>query len=240
VPFAWESSTLFSKNGWFVLVIAACAVLSTLDIVFDRVVFRYRSFAALLHAVALFGCVELAIPAFFPNAHALTALLLAAGVMVIGFFSLHLRWDKDGARWALALAPATLLVVLLTYLLRAAIPPMPAHLAHGAVGTTPDDESRLAVEARVVRASALHDLACVTDVGAPPGDRLIHVWRHDGLVMHRAEEPFPRVIRPNGVVRVRSELGAAPLPASPVGRWTIDVETEDGQLVGRVGFAVED
>lgn len=239
LPFAWESSTLLSKNGWFVAAIGACAVLSTLDIVFDRVVFRHRSLAALLHAVALFSCALLAIPAFFPDAHALTALLLAAGVMVVGFSSLHLRWDKAGARWALGLPPATALVVLLAYVARAAIPPVPAHLAHGAVGTIEGDEGRLGVEASLVRTSALRDLVCVTEVGTPPGDRLAHVWRHDGLVVYRAAEPLARAHRGTGTVSVRSSLASTSLPATPIGPWTVDVETEDGQLVGRVGFAVE-
>lgn len=238
VPFAWQSTTLLSKNGWFVLVVGACAVLSTLDIVFDRVVFKYRSFAALLHAVALFGCVVLAVPAFFPGAHALTALLLAAGVMVVGFFSLHIRWDKDGARWALALAPATALAVLAAYLLRGAIPAVPAHLAHGAVGTAPDEQGRLAVEASVVRAAALNELVCVTRVGMAPGDRLVHVWRRDDAVMHREQEG-PRVTLADGTTLVRSALAGSAIPADTIGRWTVDVETEDGQLVGRVGFAVE-
>lgn len=240
LPFAWQSSTLLSKNGWFVGALAACAVLSTLDVVFDRVVFRYRSLAALLHAVALFGCALLAIPAFFPDAHALTALLLAAGVMVVGFASLHLQWDKAGARWAVALAPVTALVLLLAYAGRAAIPPVPAHLAHGAVGTMQEGEGRLALEASVVRSSALRDLVCVTDVGTPPGDRLAHVWRHDGLVVYRTSEALPRVTLAAGQVRVRSDLAAASLPATPAGSWTVDVETEDGQLVGRLGFAVDD
>ena len=239
LPFAWQSTTLLSTNGWFVVVIAACAVLSTLDVVFDRVVFRYRAFAALLHAVALFGCVELAIPAFFPDARASTALLLAAGTMVVAFVSLQLRWDKTGARWALGAVPGIGVAVTLAWVLRAAIPPMPAHLAHAAVGTGPDAQGRLAVEATVVRASALGDLVCVTDVGTPPGDRIQHVWRRGGEVVLRAAEPAARATVPGGAARVRSALAGTKLPAEPAGRWSVDVETEDGQLVGRVGFAVE-
>ena len=43
---------------------------------------------------------------------------------------------------------------------------------------------------------------------------------------------------PNGAVRLRSTMPHAALPASPAGRWTVDVQTADGQLVGRARFEV--
>jgi hypothetical protein len=41
-------------------------------------------------------------------------------------------------------------------------------------------------------------------------------------------------------VRLKSSLTGRNLPARLVGRWTVDVETEDGQLVGRVAFEVKE
>ena len=43
---------------------------------------------------------------------------------------------------------------------------------------------------------------------------------------------------PSGTVRLRSALTATELPEALVGPWNVDVETEDGQLVGRVTFNV--
>ena len=45
---------------------------------------------------------------------------------------------------------------------------------------------------------------------------------------------------PAGSVRLRSRLSGDNLPALLVGAWSVDVETEDGQLVGRATFVVED
>jgi hypothetical protein len=41
-----------------------------------------------------------------------------------------------------------------------------------------------------------------------------------------------------GAIRLRSKLDRTALPADPSGAWTVDVLTEDGQLVGRVGFRI--
>jgi hypothetical protein len=41
------------------------------------------------------------------------------------------------------------------------------------------------------------------------------------------------------VLRLRSALPPAKIPAERTGSWTVDVETADGQLVGRAVFSVE-
>lgn len=45
---------------------------------------------------------------------------------------------------------------------------------------------------------------------------------------------------PAGSVRLRSRLSGDNLPARLLGKWSVDVETEDGQLVGRTSFVVEE
>ena len=45
---------------------------------------------------------------------------------------------------------------------------------------------------------------------------------------------------PKGLIRLRSSLGGKNLPQNLSGSWSVDVETQDGQLVGRVPFTVSD
>ncbi len=74
LPFYWKSTTLDAANVWFVIVLAACAVVSTLDIVFDRVLMRWRWMASTFHALTLFGVPEPRHPgALARHAHALVA-----------------------------------------------------------------------------------------------------------------------------------------------------------------------
>jgi hypothetical protein len=71
------------------------------------------------------------------------------------------------------------------------------------------------------------------------------VWRHDGNEVHRATESTTRGAAAGestekGTIRLRSALTDRQLPALLVGSWSVDVETQDGQLVGRVSFTVAD
>jgi len=243
LPFYWKSTTFWVDNSWFVCVLGACALLSTLDIVFDRVVFRFRALAAAFHAFTLFGCLNLVVPALFPDTRTLSSLLIASAITTLGFFTIHVNLRVFGdRRWLLLAAASLALVVGLTYAGRRAIPPVPMYVSHGAVGTDVLPDGRLGMEVRVLHPDVIDKLVAITDVVVPGGrgDRLIHVWRHDGHEVHRATEDTSRVSPPSerGMVRLRSTIGDRQLPSFLSGAWNVDVETQDGQLVGRASFTV--
>lgn len=243
LPFYWKSTTFWADNSWFVALLATCALLSTLDIVFDRVVFRFRALAGVFHAVALFGCLNLVVPALFPDTRTLVSLLSATAVATLGFFTIHLdfRVFRD-RRWLLGMGVVLAGVVGLAYAGRRLIPPVPMYVAHGAVGPIVLADGRLGMEVRELHPEVIDKLLAITDVVVPGGrgDDLIHVWRHDGVEVHRAGERASVVDDENakGTVRLRSAMTERQLPANLVGDWWVDVETEDGQLVGRVSFRV--
>jgi hypothetical protein len=117
------------------------------------------------------------------------------------------------------------------------------YVAHGAVGPIVLPDGRLGMEVRDLHPSVIDKLIAITDVVVPggKGDRLIHVWKHDGHEVHRATEDTARVAdAPKGAIRLRSGLTGRHLPPNLVGSWSVDVETQDGQLVGRVSFTVAD
>ena len=93
-----------------------------------------------------------------------------------------------------------------------------------------------------MRQEALPDLIAVTDIVVPggQGDQLVHVWRKGEGAVYRAPEATSRVRGPDGAVRLRSKLAPAEIPKDASGPWRVDVETDDGQLVGRVSFQVTD
>jgi hypothetical protein len=241
LPFYWKSTTLDAANGWFVVLLSTCALLSTLDLVFDRVLMRWRSLASIFHGIALFGCLNLVIPALFPDTRTLWSLLAAAAVAVISFWTLHVTTRQLKKAIYIAVFVLSLgLGVGGAYAARAAIPPVPMYVSSAAVGPKQLPDGRLAMEVKTLHPSVIQELIAVTDVVVPggKGDRLRHVWLHQGREVHRTTEETSRIEGPKGVVRLRSSLIEKDLPSDLVGAWSVDVETEDGQLVGRTEFQV--
>ena len=241
LPFYWKSTTLDDCNAWFVVLLASCAVLSTLDIVFDRVLMRWRSLASLFHGIALFGCLNLVIPAQFPDTRTLWSLLAAAGITVVGFWTLHVTARVLQKRvYVAAFVLSIGLGIGLAYIARAAIPPVPMYVSSAGIGPKQLADGRLAMEVKTLHPSVIQELVAVTDVVVPggKGDRLHHVWRHGGAEVHRSTEETSRIAGPRGVVRLRSSLTDKDLPVDLTGSWSVDVETEDGQLVGKAAFEV--
>jgi hypothetical protein len=241
LPFYWKSTTLDAPNVWFVILLGVCTVLSTLDIIFDRVLMRARSLASIFHGITLFGCLNLVIPALSPDTRTLVSLLSAAGIAVVGFWTMHLTGRVLKKRIYIGAFAASLVAVVgLAYVARAAIPPVPMYLDSAAVGPKQLADGRLAMEVKTLHAQVIQELIAVTDVVVPggKGDRLHHVWRHDGVDVHRTTEETSRIAGPKGIVRLRSQLSEHDLPALLTGKWSVDVETEDGQLVGRATFTV--
>jgi hypothetical protein len=244
LPFYWRSTTLDAPNRWFLVLLGVCALVSTLDVVFDQAVMRFRWLASLFYGVTLFSCLNLVVPALFPATQTLHATLVAAVAAAIALWSLHVTRRLLTIPGAAVLAGVGLLVLcagsaVAVSRLRAAIPPVPLHVAHGAVGPRVLPDGRLELEVTKLHRAQLVQMVAVTDVDAQAGlgDRLRHVWRHRG-----AEVPIARAAEvepgPARTLRLRSRLAAAEVPADPTGRWSVDVETEGGQLVGRVRFEV--
>src|SRR5690606_29216977 len=151
-----KSTTFTSLNVWFVAVLALCAVLSTLDIVFDRVVFRFRPLAACFHGVALFGCLNLVVPALFPNTRTLYALLVAAAVSAVGFWTIHFGLSilRD-RRWLAAMLASVAGAMGLVFAARTTIPPVPMHVSYGAVGPIVLPDGRLGMVVRELHPSVI-------------------------------------------------------------------------------------
>jgi hypothetical protein len=116
------------------------------------------------------------------------------------------------------------------------------YVSSAGIGPKQLPDGRLAMEVKTLHPSVIQELVAVTDVVVPggKGDRLHHVWRHGGAEVHRSTEETSRIAGPRGVVRLRSSLTDKDLPVDLTGSWSVDVETEDGQLVGKAEFEVAD
>ena len=162
LPFYWKSTTLDAPDVWFVGLLGACAVLSTLDIVFDRVLMRWRWMASVFHGITLFGCLNLVIPALFPDTRTLWSLLAAAAIATVGFWTLHvtarvLRKKVYSVMFVLSVGAS----VSLAYAARSVIPPVPMYVSSAAVGPKQLADGRLAMEVKTLHPSVIQELVAV-------------------------------------------------------------------------------
>ncbi|MEZ4470698.1 MAG: DUF5924 family protein [bacterium] len=240
LPFYWQTATAGTAGFGFLVLLAACTLLATLDVVFDRVLMRWRLLASLYYGMALFACLNLAIPALL-LVPAVWSLSLAAVGATIGFWTLHFRPRHLRRPVVAAVFGATLFAAWgAAWLVRRAIPPVPLTLAHAAVGPDILVDGRLAYEVTALHESLMQQMVAVTDVQTlvDAGEEFVHVWRRNGTEILRLTPS--RTAVEGDRVRLRSRLLRAQLPSHRAGPWTVDVETQHGQLIGRFGFRVSD
>ncbi len=241
LPFYFKSSSFDSANVTMLALLAAFALLSTLDVVFDRVIVKRTALASIFHGVVLFACINLITPAVLTATRSSTALVLAALISAIGATSLHLVRRPVSWRFAVPLVlAASAASAIVAYSARRYVPPVPMHLSYAKIGPGILESGKLTMEVTTLDRSVLSDIYAVTDVILPGGkhENFVHVWRHEGEVVFTSDEAMSRVPGPEGGIRLRSVLPRQKLPPHVVGKWTVDVETLDGRLVGRARFTV--
>lgn len=242
LPFYWQSSSFDSVNAWFVCLLGVLAILSTLDLFFDEILMRYRALAAVFYAVTLFACANLVIPAFFERVPALVALLASTALSIFGFGFLHFptKAFKERRVWVL-LGVASLLGLVVMYVGRVAMPPVPLYVTHAGVGFDEATDGRLALEVTRLQHHRLRTLTAVSEVGMPggQGDSLRHVWKRVGEQTSTERMAEVKHVSEDKVVRLTSSLQFDEASASQaVGTWVVDIVTSDDQIVGRTRFEV--
>lgn len=234
LPVYAASTTAGSVNMLFVGLVALSAVLSTFDVVYDRQVARRRVLRAPFFAFALFACVNVTLPLVWQVSNA-RALRVAGALALVGFVTLWLPprdWYR-GAMWR-AVAVAALVVAFFVEFGRPLVPPAPLRLTRSEVGTGFDAASRRVVQpvGEVPRGQPRR-LHVQTNIHAPLGlrDRVRHRWRIGGHEFYRSPYYLVRGGRRDGF---RLWTHATVPAAQPGERLRVDVETEAGQLIGRV------
>lgn len=231
-----------SWNWWMAPLLLACAVVSTLDLVFDHVVMERRWLAAAMYGLAMFGVLDVLGPLVLGTDH-LTGVLLAAVATpaAVAFLGFPLR-QVLSPQGALATVVATAALLALVWWGRSAVPPVPlaqleATVGHGTYGS----HECLPAPKRLIPSDELEGLRCGALLAAPGGLReaVEHHYVHGDRLIAVVR---PAVLTCDGEARdrqvVRSLLPASALPTQPLGRWFCATYTTSGQLVGLRRFTV--
>ncbi len=238
LPVYWASTTLWTANTWFVVLVAVSAVLSTFDIVYDRHLSVKRPLTALFFAFNVFVCANVALPILWRMSNAVS-LRVSAGLAIAGFVTLlyGLRRRRLWRILAVGVVGAVLMGLLVEFG-RPLIPPAPLRLVAPVFGTAMRRmPPRMAEPVTRVDAGFTGRVFVITPIWAPLGleDRVRHRWRIDGRVVFESQPYNVTGGRAEGY-RLWTSFVVPPLEAGS--RVSVDVVTEAGQLVGRATLPV--
>lgn len=239
LPIYYASATGWSWNMLFVAFVAVSALISTLDVVYDRHLSVRRSLMAVFFAFNLFACINVMLPLVWRISNA-AAMRVSAALALVAFATILFgrRRLRAPRSWAIIATSAALLLLTVEFA-RPLIPPAPLRIVSAAFG--PD------VNRRAMRVSQPIDridptfagkLYVLTAIYAPMGlkDRVGHLWYvNDQLVW---ATPYHNLLggRAEGF-RLWSSVSLKQMAAGS--RVRVDVQTEAGQLIGRSEIDVE-
>jgi hypothetical protein len=238
LPVYWESATPWSLNVLFVGVLGCSALISTLDVFYDRHLSVRRGLLAAFFAFNLFACINVMLPVLWGISNRV-ALPLSAGLAVAAFATIRYRL-RDLASFPARrhVGIAAVALVLLLALGRPLIPPAPLRLLRADFGSGIDrrapqvsgplDTLPVGWSGRVYAVTAIH---------APLGlrDRVEHRWYQDGRLVYSSPSYLVAGGRGEGFRLWTSAVVGHLAPHSHV---RVDVRTESGQLVGRADIRV--
>ena len=238
LPAYWAATTLTSPNVLFFALLVALALLATIDPWYRRLVHPYPWAGHVFFLVSTFGALNLALP--LVGVPPFGALQIAAWVAMVALTPAVCRargWSWIYGAGATMVAGVGLAIVV--SLGRIVIPPAPLFLARTALGWTVGSVESLEPVLGTISVGELRErgLVAYTAIYAPAGlfQPIEHVWRRNGEVVNRVALSPVRGGRREGF---RTFSRKTAFPDDPVGRWSVDVMTASGQLIGRLRFRV--
>lgn len=228
-----------SWNWWLAPLLLVCAVVSTMDLVFDNFIMERRLLASAMYGLAMFALLNVLLPLLAGLDH-LSSLVIAAAAtpasVALLSFSIKQVLSPQGALLTVTMTGALLGAV---WFGRVLIPPAPLAMPESTVGHgSAGSYECLPPSKHVMRAHQLDGLRCGSLLREPGGikEGVVHVWRHAGRELVRIT---PERVRCDGEGAVfRSHLPPQLVPKDPTGSWTCTTLTLGGQLVGMRGFDV--
>jgi hypothetical protein len=235
LPIYYASATLDSRNMLFVLLVAVSAVLSTLDVVYDRHLSVSRTLTAIFFAFNFFALINIMLPVLWSVSNTWTT-RLSALLAAMAFLTLFHPLSRS-KRLQVALG---LLVALLWLAAvergRAFIPPAPLRLASAEFGTGLQRET-LSLDSKMTEVATGRSVRLygLTAIKAPLGleERVQHRWYQNGQLIWAS--PFYNVTggREEGF-RLWTTCTVENITSAT--KLRLDVETEGGQLIGRASL----
>lgn len=231
LPLYYASATFRSRNMLFVLVLAITAILSTLDIFYDRYISLRWPLTVLFFNFNLFACINVMLPVLWGIGNS-RALWISAAITLGGFVSFFWRaegWRQRPSKTLIGAVGLGLSVLVLLF--RSFIPPAPLQLSEVTFGGHVAS-LQMVSPFEIIPSGWSGKVAALTAIKAPNGlkERVRHRWYLNGSLI--LEQDLKEIV--GGRDRGFRLWSQAPWGPAEAGRKLIlDVVTEGGQLIGR-------
>jgi hypothetical protein len=238
LPAYWASTTLTSRNVVFLGLLVLLTLLATFDPWYRAIVQPRPWLGYAFFVVSIFAALNVALPLVgLPPFWALMASAFAASLAITPVVR------RAGDRtWVGALRVTVALGVVAVALAavgRAWIPPAPLFMARAAILWDVLDLDNVEALPTTLSAAEVKErgLVAYTAIYAPAGLRqsVSHVWRHRGRVIEVVSLAPVLGGRREGY---RTYSRKTSFPEDSEGRWSVDVVTASGQLIGRLRFRI--
>ena len=239
LPAYYASATLTSVNALFLAGVAAGALVTAVDPWYRALVAPRPWLGHALLGFSVFAALNVALPLV-----SVRPVIALEGSAVLAALSLTPILRRPGAAtWRQAhgrAAALALVAAVAVWLGRGVVPPAPLFLARATAAREvqrlePVGETEGSIPAATV--VGWGGIAAYTAVHAPAGlsQAIEHVWRRDGQVVARIPLSPVQGGRAEGF---RTWSRRTDLTPPLHGRYTVDVMTASGQLIGRLRFTV--
>jgi hypothetical protein len=239
LPAYYASATLTSLNALFLGGVALGALLTAVDPWYRRLADVHPAVTHLFLGFSMFAALNVALPLV-----GIRPILALEGSAILAALALTPAFRRSGTvSWARAHSTAIVLAFLAAVAVwygRALVPPAPLFLSRAVIARAVANLEPVDVVGGRISAATLAawgGVIAYTPVYAPAGLRqaVDHVWSRDG-------EPIARIalspIKGGRAEGFRTYSRRADFKPPVTGRYTVDVMTASGQLIGRLRFTV--
>lgn len=239
IPFYAYSTVVGSVNVAFPLILGSLAILSCLDLVFDRWLRRSPAFRLLYFSMVAFAAINLLLPMLVPIGPGI-ATRVAAVAAVAGSIPLALGGRGGGWRGRWRVVPAAVGLILVALGMPRLIPPVPLRVER-AVFASSIDRNTLAVDGALPAVTSVSELDgglyVLFEVFAPgvvPTEVRLE-WRRDGVPLKSSREV--RIVAHEAGFRIWDAWRPPDAPIAP-GRYEVDIVAGKDRLFGRASVVV--
>ena len=239
LPFFFVTTTWNSGQLVFTGLLGAAALVTITDPLYYKWLAPRRWLYLGMHTLALFAALLTALPIILNLTTAESYKLALGTAVLLSIPSMAVSLPLKTWRGWLVLPLIVLALGGTGWLLRSWVPPATLWMTEVAVTTQLQDrtpgESIEQISVNQLRSNGLY---AYTSINAPRGlnERIYHVWKLNGQEVDR----IALDIRGGRKEGYRAWTHKLNFPPNSVGRWQVQVLTEDGQMIGVLRFEVTD